>query len=85
MKKVSRIFIRVSVRFFVVLVVVFQIFPVAETLFAQDITLDDFQKLRINEIISNNRSTFPRNCRCKFVDVVEIYNGSDKVLPLDSE
>jgi hypothetical protein len=85
LKKVSRIFIRVSVRFFVVLVVVFQIFSVAETLFAQDITLDDFQKLRINEIISNNRSTFPQNCRCKFVDVVEIYNGSDKVLPLDSE
>lgn len=49
---------------------------------AQEVTVDDYLKLRINEIIADNDDVEPRNWRCRTVDMVEIYNGSDKVLPL---
>lgn len=51
---------------------------------AQGVTLDDYQLLRFNEIITRNESVPPQNWICNHVDMVEIYNGSDKTLPLDS-
>ncbi len=47
-----------------------------------DVTIDDYRKLRINEIVPDNASQGPTNCFCRHVDMVEIYNGSDKDLPL---
>jgi hypothetical protein len=49
---------------------------------AQEVTVEDYQKLRFNEIISSNRFTPPQNWACDHVDMIEIYNGSDKDLPL---
>lgn len=47
------------------------------------VTVEDYKKLRINEILSRNDTVFPQNCACRHVDMLEIYNGSEKVLPLD--
>ena len=54
-------------------------------LVAQELTVADYQMLRINEILAVNDTTFPQDCRCRFRDMIEIYNGSDKALPLDGE
>lgn len=50
---------------------------------AQEATLEDYQKLRINEILASNDLVEPQNWRCRHVDMLEIYNGSDKDLDLD--
>ncbi len=49
----------------------------------QEATIEDYKKLRINEIIADNDLVEPQNWRCRNVDMVEIYNGSDKDLNLD--
>ncbi|MBI4584067.1 MAG: lamin tail domain-containing protein [Planctomycetes bacterium] len=47
-------------------------------------TIDDYRKLKINEIIASNNTIFPQNCRCKHVDMFEIYNAGTAALPLDN-
>ncbi|MGH9363637.1 MAG: hypothetical protein ACRD2T_17135, partial [Thermoanaerobaculia bacterium] len=41
-----------------------------------------YLSLRINEVIANNNSVEPRNCRCEFVDMIEIYNPTDSQIKL---
>lgn len=63
--------------------VILGLLSAASGVYAQ-VTEADFRKLRINEIVANNDNHGPQNCRCRFVDMVEIYNGSDKTIPLTS-
>lgn len=47
------------------------------------LSLADYQKLRINEIIASNGSVDPRAWDCQTTDMLELFNGSDEELVLD--
>ncbi len=49
----------------------------------EEVTLEDYEKLRINEILSSNTTVRPQNWNCDVKDMVEIMNTSTKVLSLD--
>ncbi len=52
---------------------------------AAQVTVEDYKSLKINEILASNGSILPQNCRCRNVDMIEIYNSSAMTaLPLDN-
>ena len=67
----------------VVLAGVLSLIGAGDLLRAQTVTIDDYKLLRINEIIAANDVVPPQNWRCRNVDMLEIYNGSGKELPLN--
>lgn len=67
------------------LFIVFALFLSGTPLWAQgdEITIEDYEKLRINEVLSSNQRIQPQNWNCTARDMVEIMNTSNKLLELD--
>lgn len=73
---------KISKRLFGATLFAFFVVALFASVNAQEVTVDDYLKLRFNEIIASNGTVPPQNWACNHVDMVEIYNGSDKDLPL---